>query len=211
MRARWTVMTLLGVIAAAAPARGAGASLQGGPETGRVVVNVAKRGLFSAFAHDHALEVTRWRARGDVPGGDPARASVEVVLEAASLRERNEALSAGDRKKVESQTAGREVLDAERYPEITWRSERVTLDPAAGAGAKVRGTMHGALTLHGATRPVDVPFDAELQPAGWRVRGRVRFKQSDFGIAPVTTMGGTVGVKDAVEIDLDVALRPAPR
>jgi polyisoprenoid-binding protein YceI len=207
MRARWMAMALLAVMAAE-PARGAGTGLHGGPETGRVVVNVAKRGLFSAFAHDHAFEVTRWRARGDVPGGDPARAAVEVVLEAASLRERNDALSADDRKKVESQTAGREVLDAERYPEITWRSESVTLDAAAGAGARVKGTMHGALTLHGATRPVDVPFDAELQADGWRVRGKARFKQSDFGIAPFSSMGGAVAVKDAVEIVLDMALRP---
>ena len=64
------------------------------PTEGGVRVHVTKKGLFSGFAHDHDFEVTRWRASAEIPGGDPARASIEVVLEAASLRDRDIDLSA---------------------------------------------------------------------------------------------------------------------
>lgn len=198
------------LIAAALAAAGAarGAPLDAGPETGRILVNVGKSGLFSAFAHDHVMEVTRWRARAEVPDGDPARASVEVTLDATSLRERNERLSEDDRRQIERDTAGRRILDAARHPEIVFRADRVTVAPPAAGGA-TRGTLHGTLTLHGTTRAVDLPFEASREGAGWRVRGEVRLEQTDYGIEPFRTMGGTVGVKDAVVLDLAITFRPA--
>lgn len=176
-----------------------------------MVVRVGKTGLFSAFAHDHRFEVTDWRAEAEIPDGDPARASVAVVVSAASLRDREEALSETDRRKVDAQAAGPEVLDAERYPEIAYRAGAVTLDAAPVEGAKaVRAVLQGTLTLHGRSRPLDVSFEAERDGDAWRVRGRARLKQSDFGIRPFRAFGGTVGVKDVVEVELEMTLRPAP-
>ena len=63
------------------------------------------------------------------------------------------------------------------------------------------------LTLRGQTRPVDAAFEAARDGDGWSVRGQARFKQSEFGIAPFSTFGGTVGVKDEVEVTFHLALR----
>jgi polyisoprenoid-binding protein YceI len=200
-------LTLLAVAVAAAtpPAP----RLEARPGTGGVRVHVAKRGLFSGFAHDHDFEVTRWRATADVPDGDPGRAQVALVLEAGSLRDREEGLSADDRRKVDAQAAGPDVLDAAHAPEITWRSERVTVEPGAGKdAAPLRGTIHGRLTLRGQTRPVDAAFEAERAGEVWRVHGRARFRQSEFGIKPFRGFGGTVGVKDEVEVTFALTLRP---
>jgi polyisoprenoid-binding protein YceI len=198
---------LLLALAAAGPARAM--TFTASPESGRVVVHAFKRGLFSAFAHDHHFDVTRWRATADVPDGDPSAASLEVTLSAGSLRDAQKALSAGDKRKVDAQTAGPEVLDSARHPEIVYRSGRLALDPQAGTGgARLRGTARGRLALHGEERALDVPFEAERQGGGWHVRGRLRFKQSDFGIRPFSSMGGAVGVKDEVEVELDLTLRP---
>jgi polyisoprenoid-binding protein YceI len=189
-----------------APAGGAD-RLEAGPADGSVRVRVAKRGAFAVFAHDHDFEVTRWRATATLPDGDPARAGLEVTLEAGSLRDGERGLSGGDRRKVDAQAAGPDVLDAARFPEIAFRSDGVTLDPAAPAGA-VRGTLHGRLTLRGETRPVDAAFEAARAGDGWAVRGRARFPQSRFGIRPFSGFGGTVGVKDEVEIAFSLTLRP---
>lgn len=177
------------------------------PEGEGVRVHVARRGLFSAFAHDHDFEVTRWHGTASVPDGDPARASVELVLDAASLRDREKGLSAGDRRKVDAQAAGPGVLDAAHAPEIVYRADGASLEPGAAGGA-VRGTLHGELTLRGRTRPVDATFEASREGAGWRVRGRARFAQSQFGIRPFSGFGGTVGVKDAVEVTFAIELQP---
>ncbi|HEU4383519.1 MAG TPA: YceI family protein [Anaeromyxobacteraceae bacterium] len=194
------------------PAAPASASrLEATPASGRIVVHVFKKGLFSGFAHDHHFEVTKWRASADVPEGDPSRLSLEAVFDAGSLRDRQPSLSDADRAEVDATAAGKDVLDAARHPEIAWRSERVTLDRPGGGDGAARGTAHGQLTLRGRTRPVDVAFEARRERDAWQVKGKARAKQSDFGISPFSGFLGTVGVEDELEIEIALTLRPAAR
>ena len=192
---------------AAAPAA---AGLEATPASGRIDVHVLKKGLLGAFAHDHHFEVTEWRATAEVPEGDPARLSVEVALAAGSLRDRQQALSEADRAKVDAQAAGPEVLDAAHHPAIAWRSEGVTLAPGATRDGRLRGIARGRLTIRGRTRPVDVAFEVEREGESWRVRGKGRFRQSDFGISPFSGFLGTVGVEDEMKVEVALTLRPAP-
>ncbi len=210
-------MEALAMIAAAALAAGpagepaGGARLEAVPAGPGIRIHVAKRGAFAMFAHDHDFEVTRWRGSAELPDGDPARASLELVLDAGSLHDREAKLSEADRRKVDAQAAGPDVLDAAHAPEITYRSERIAVAAAsAAADGSVRGTIHGLLTVRGRTGPVDTSFEATRDGDGWAVRGSGRFKQSAFGIRPFSGFGGTVGVKDEVEVKFQLALRPAP-
>jgi polyisoprenoid-binding protein YceI len=207
MRALWFLSAAALSTFAARPVAAAG--LEATPASGRILVHVLKKGLFAGFAHDHHFEVTAWRATADVPEGDPSRLSVEAVLAAGSLRDRQEALSQADRVKVDAQAAGPDVLDAAHHPEIAWRAERATLEPGSGKDRPARGTAHGLLTLRGRTRPVDLAFEAERDGESWRVRGRGRVRQSDFGISPFSGFLGTVGVEDELEIEVALTLRPA--
>src|SRR5512138_2011026 len=104
-------LPLLTLLATATPgaAAPAGGRFEAHPTGEGVRIHVAKRGVLSGFAHDHDFEVTRWRGTAEVPDGDPARASLELVLEAGSLRDREQGLSSGDRRKVDAQAAGPEV------------------------------------------------------------------------------------------------------
>jgi polyisoprenoid-binding protein YceI len=180
------------------------------PEAEGLHVHVKKRGLFSAFAHDHDFEVTRWEGTAQLPDGDPARASVALVLRADSLRDREKGLSDDDRKKVEAQTAGPAILDAAHAPEITFRADGAVVEAVSTGAAEgaVRGTLKGKLTLRGKTRPLDAAFQAWRKADGWVARGSARFRQSEFGITPFSGVGGTVGVKDEVEVTFALALRP---
>lgn len=172
----------------------------------RVVVHVFKKGLFSGFAHDHHFEVTDWSATAAVEEEDLARASVDVRLSARSLRDRQEELSDEDRRKVDAQAAGPEVLDAARHPTIRFRSTRLELAPGASA-ERLRGTLHGELTVRGETRPAAVELEGERAGGAWRLRGRARARQTDFGIRPFSGFGGTVGVKDELRIEIALVLR----
>lgn len=199
---------LLLLVALGADAPGATLHLDAVPAGDGVRVKVAKQGLFSAFAHDHDFEVTRWRGTVELPAGDPARATVELVFAADSLRDREKGLSEGDRHKVEGQAAGPAVLDAGRFPEITFRADRADVDPGSAADGHLRGVLHGLLTLHGVTRPVEARFEATREGEAWHARGEARLRQSEFGIKPFSGAGGTVGVKDELEVKFDLTLRP---
>ncbi|BDG05124.1 YceI family protein [Anaeromyxobacter oryzae] len=202
---------LLALITLSATSAPAGSRYEPLPTGDGIRIHVAKRGMLSAFGHDHDFEVTRWHGAAELPDGDPARAVVEVVLAADSLRDREKGLSGSDRKKVEGQTAGPDVLDAARDPEITYRSDHVTLDagsrPEAGP---VRGTIQGRLTLHGQTKPLDATFEAKRAAEAWQVTGKAKFRQSEFGIKPYTAPGGALGVQDEVEVTFSLTLRPGP-
>lgn len=154
-----------------------------------VTVEVKKAGIFSAFAHDH--EIAAPLTGGTV---DTAAHAVELRFRSAALEVRDRGVSDKDRKEIQNTMVGPEVLDAQRYPEIAFRSTDVE---AAGAGAwKVRGD----LTLHGQTRPVT----AQVREQSGRYLGTVRLRQTEFGITPVKVAGGTVRVKDEIQIDFDI-------
>ena len=65
--------------------------------------------------------------------------------------------------------------------------------------------------MRGRSVPVTVDVEAERAAGAWRVHGRARVKQSAFGIEPFRAVGGAVGVKDEVEIELSLTLRPRAR
>ena len=192
---------------AAVPLAAASAErLQAGPADGHVVVNVYKAGLFSGFAHDHHFAVSRWAVSADAPGDDLRRASLDVVLSSGSLHDTQKALSEGDRRKVDAQAAGPDGVDAAHFPVIEFRSERIEVSAPAPGGAGARGTIHGTLTLRGRSLPLDVPFEVDRSSRPWKVRGSVRVKQSTLGIKPYSGFGGTVKVKDELEIEFAFSL-----
>lgn len=206
MRTLWLLSAVLSMIS---PVPAAAATFEASPADGRIRVLAFKKGLFSGFAHDHRFEAAAWHVTAQVPEGDPAGLSVTVVVEAGSLHDHQEGLTDAERAEVDAKTAGADVLDAAHHPEVTWRSQGATLKPAAGKDRSLRGTARGQLTLRGRTRPADLAFEAERDGESWRVKGKGRLLQTDFGISPFSGFLGTVGVKDEIEIEIEVTLRPA--
>lgn len=156
-------------------------------------MHVDRSGLFSIFAHNHQIEAPI--ASGKVALGEEA--SVELSIEAGSLRVLDPEVSADTRDEIQQTMLGPKVLDAPRYPEIRFVSGRVT---RAGPD---EWRVNGKLTLHGQTHPV--VFEVTEKDGAYR--GSAKLKQTDFGITPIRFAGGTVRVKDDVEIRFDIRLK----
>jgi hypothetical protein len=158
-----------------------------------VTIYLDKSGLFSFMAHDHVIEAPLAGGEVDVSGS-----SVQVWFEAAKMRVLDPKLSEGKRAEVQKTMEGPSVLDIERYPEIRFHSTAVE------SGADERWRVRGILALHGHTREIMVQV-GRVQD---RYRGATTFRQTEFGITPVSIAGGTVKVKDQVRIEFEVALAP---
>jgi polyisoprenoid-binding protein YceI len=156
-----------------------------------LTVHVFKAGVLSAFGHNH--EITAPIGGGTV---DPAANKVELHSTTRTLQVRDTGVSEKDRAEIQRTMLGPEVLDAERHPEIAFRS---TGAEPAGAGA---WKIQGNLTLHGQSRPITV----EVREANGHFEGTARIKQTDFGIKPVKVGGGTISVKDEVRIEFNIQL-----
>ncbi len=171
-----------------------------------LVVRATRGGLLSALAHNHQLTPARWQATVDF---DPERRrdlTVEFVVDAATLHEHDPRLSRSARAVVDRETAGPDVLDAERYPTIRFRGAAATVERSAPG--VLEGVLRGTLSLHGATRPLEIPFRARLEGPGYRASGAVRFRQTAFGMKPYSTAMGTIGVEDELLVEFDLVLVP---
>jgi polyisoprenoid-binding protein YceI len=154
-----------------------------------ITIHVGKRGFFSGFGHEHTVIAPI--ASGSVDAG---ALTTQITVLTRQLKVTDSDVSDKDRAEVQSTMLGPKVLDAERYPEIRFRSSRV--QSTGGQSYRVTGT----LDLHGVSR--ELSFAATGTPDHYH--GKAKFKQTEFGIQPVSAGGGTVKVKDELELEFDL-------
>jgi polyisoprenoid-binding protein YceI len=150
---------------------------------------VYKSGLFSAFAHDH--EITAPITLGVFQEANP---SVELTVDARKLRVVDPEVSDKDRAEIQATMLSAKVLEAEKFPEISFRSSKIE---RLGAD---KWAVQGDLSLHGQTRPVKV----EVERQSGIYRGSATVLQKDFGIEPIRIAGGSVKVKNEVRIEFEI-------
>ena len=159
-------------------------------EHSTLTVFVYKSGLFSAFADDHVI-------RAPIAGGavsPDAPLGIELSVRSANLKVLDPSLGAGKRADVQARMLGPEVLDSGKYPDIAFTSTAIQ-----SVGPDL-WTVTGRLSIHGVTRPTT--FSVAQQNG--RYRGTVVLKQRDFGMEPISIVGGTVKVKDEVKVEFDI-------
>jgi hypothetical protein len=156
-----------------------------------------KEGLASALAHDLKLRVTDFAIEVDeerhAVEARFAPRSLRVVCAMAGGRESPGALAANDHEKIEENIV-RDVLEADRYPEIRFSSAQVARETG---GYRVVGS----LALHGRAREVSLVVREE---AG-RLVTEVELHQPDFGIRPYSALFGALKVRPDVKLRVSVA------
>jgi polyisoprenoid-binding protein YceI len=154
-----------------------------------LTIHVGKAGLLSAAGHEHWVRAPF--AEGTFNKDTPAHVAFQVEAKAMTVMP-DDKLSAEKQADVQ-RTMQAEVLESEKYPEIEFRSTKVEqLQPD-------HWLVTGDLTLHGQTRSIQV----DVKNASGGYEGSGKFKQTDFGIRPVT-VGGLVKVKNELDIQFKV-------
>lgn len=123
--------------------------------------------------------------------------SVDVHFDARKMTVLDPDASAGDRAKVQETMLSDKVLNAAKFPEIKFVSRSIK---TVGSNAN---SVEGDLTLHGVNHAVTIPVSL----ANGHYTGSVKLKQTDFGIQPIKIAGGSVKVKDEVEISFDIVVQ----
>ncbi len=162
---------------------------QTAPRESTITIHVGKAGMFSGFGHSHTVVAPVERVAVD------ARAmKVELTVASRKLKVMDTEVSDKDRAEIQRTMLGPRVLDSERFPEIHFQSSRVQK-----TGDRLY-RVSGVLELHGVRK--EIAFDVGGGPQQYR--GKTRLKQTDFGIQPVSVAGGTVKVKDELELEFDI-------
>jgi len=174
----------------------------------QVLIEVGKTGMlgFAGHAHDVAAEDVHGRITFDP--ADLQRTSIRLEFPAAALRVTGKDEPPADVIEVQKVMQGDRVLDIARFPTIVFVSRRVAITLQATGSADV--VVDGDLTLHAVTRPIRVRASVLLGAGGrMTARGSFVLKQTDFGMVPVTAMGGTIRVKDELDIQFVFRTRPS--
>ncbi|HEV8266692.1 MAG TPA: YceI family protein [Thermoanaerobaculia bacterium] len=164
------------------------------PERSSLTVNVGKTGLLSALGDTHTVRAPI--TSGSIHEGDPP--SVEITVDARRMTVLDPDLKPDKRDEVQKRMLGPEVLDVDRYKEIRFRSTAVR------PKGESRWRVEGVLTLR--DRGVPVSFDVESVKDVFR--GKATISQKAYGIKPISAGGGTVKVKDELEVVFEIATKP---
>ena len=159
-----------------------------------ITIHVGKAGLLSAAGHEHWVNAPI--SSGTINDSDAPR--VTFTVETAKMRVQPDPkvdpnTEAQIQKDMEEMT-----LETARYPEIAFQSSHTE------KASEGEWLVDGVLSLHGVSKPVRI----DVRRDGDAYTGRTILKQTDFGIKPVSVAGGTIKVKNEIEIKFKIYTRP---
>jgi polyisoprenoid-binding protein YceI len=93
-------------------------------------------------------------------------------------------------------------MESDKFPTIRFDLERVSPEPAQGDSVPV--TLHGALTIHGVRRPVDLPGWVVLAPDHARVRTTFPLNLKDYKIGGLSKLLGMLRMYEDITVHTDV-------
>ncbi|WP_158080858.1 YceI family protein [Pelomonas sp. KK5] len=94
---------------------------------------------------------------------------------------------------------GEAGLQAARFPQVRLRALRIT-------GEAPRLAAEVEIELHGRRRSQWVPLNVDVSDARIKVAGSLVLRQSDYGLAPFSVLGGLLSVRDELVVDFDLSL-----
>jgi polyisoprenoid-binding protein YceI len=172
------------------------------PAQSLITVTVRRGGPMAQLGHDHVVA-----SRGVTGFAAPAegRADFSFRLDQMTVDEpalRTEAhldtqpsaeAVAGTRSNMLTR-----VLEADRFPVVVLHARLI-----AGSSPAFRL----AITLHGVTRELIVPASVVDTADGVTASGALTLVQSDFGITPMSILGGAITVQDPMELRFRIVAR----
>lgn len=171
-----------------------------------IAVTARRGGALERLGHDHIIAS---RAIDGFVAPDAGRADFHFRLDEMTVDEPALRREAGfDSAPSDDAIAGTRrnmltrVLEADRFPVVVLHAERL-----AASASIVRLTV----TLHGVARTVDVPAHIEYDAAGVTAAGTLSLLQSEFGITPMSLLGGAIAVRDRMDLRFRIVARAAPR
>jgi polyisoprenoid-binding protein YceI len=154
--------------------------------------------------HDHLLRVRDFSGEVQFAPGGPQAARLRLRVRADSLEETRDVFTE-QQKQIINRELREIVLEADKYPEITFESTGVRAEPLGGG--RLKAVVEGDLTLHGVTRRVHIPAEVTAAGGELRARGEFSLSRGDFKVKATSAFHGTVRVRDKLRFTFDIVAR----
>jgi polyisoprenoid-binding protein YceI len=169
----------------------------------RFTVQAFASGLLSSFGHNPKIEIRDLKGEIHFDPAQIEKSTMHLAIRSDSLTVADN-ISDKDRRDIENEMRAN-VLETAKYPEIVFDVSSLTVNKADNGQANV--ILNGHLSLHGVTRGQKVPATVAEIGDILRAFGEFTLRQSDYGIKPVSAVGGGLKVKDDVKFTFDIVAR----
>lgn len=178
------------------------------PQASQVHILVYRGGTLARLAHNHVMTVTN--LRGEIwthptlsrSGFDLAFPVRDLVIDDVQARQAagsdfSSEVSQSDREGTRKNMLRAEVLDGERYPQISVRSVTV-------GGSAQKPQVSARITIRDASHDVAVAPAVTIDGSRITVSGELDILQTDFGIKPFSAALGALQVQDRLHVQFSV-------
>lgn len=166
-------------------------------------VHVSTSGWLAVFGHNLDIAIRNFEGEVHLDSESIESSSLLLRMDASSLAVVSKT-SDHDRIEIE-RTMQDQILNASGYPEIIYESTHAKV--SAMSNDRYWMALNGELTLRDTKRPLSVSCSVILAGTGLRATGEFTLVQTQFGIKPISVMGGGLQVKDELKFKFDVVAK----
>jgi polyisoprenoid-binding protein YceI len=171
------------------------------PGQSKFIAHGLRGGLLWFKGHEHLVAARKFSGEAQITPETIVPASLQLTVEAGSLEETSAAFTE-QQKQIINKELREIVFEPEKYPEIVFRSTEVKGKSSANNQYDVK--IKGNLTLHGVTRPIEIPAKITLTGDDLRAVGEFSIDRSDFNVKATSAVHGLVRVRKKVKFTFDI-------
>jgi len=170
------------------------------PSRSLIVIEARRAGSLARAGHDHVIAAHD--VQGFIAPGE-RRSDLYLRLEDLAVDEPELRAEA----KLDTHPSPEDIAGTRRNMLKAFEAEQfpfalVHIDRTGGDAP-----LRVAVSLHGVTRAVEVAAEERATGDELAVTGRMALKQTDFGIKPLSVLGGALQVQDEVELAFSIRAR----
>lgn len=166
-------------------------------------VTLTQEGFISRLHPTHRVVAKSFSGRIELPK-DETKMTAQMEAEAKTMTNMDTTMGEFERKEFHA-VLRNTVLEVDKFPMIKFVS--VSLTEVKKTGDKRSFTLNGDLTLHGVTKRVAFPVNANISETELRATGEAKLKQSDFGMKPFEKGLGLIKIGDEMKVTFTVVAK----
>ena len=170
----------------------------------KFMAHASRSGLLWFKGHGHHIAIREFTGEAALDPDSPANSSLTITAKSASMEETSDVFTA-PQKQIINKELRDIVLLPDQYPDITFRSTRVTGNSTGPGQYDLKIT--GNLTLLGVTRPVTIPTKVSVSGNQIRAQGEFSISRGDFKVKATSAFHGMVRVADGIHFEFDIVGR----
>jgi polyisoprenoid-binding protein YceI len=167
----------------------------------KFIVHAYAGGLFWFKGHDHYVAAREFGGEAEITSDSITPASLHLVVKSGSLVETG-AVFTEQQKQIINKELREIVLQPDQYPEIIFQSTNVRGKSLGNGRYDLK--ISGNLTLHGVTRPIEIPAQVTLTGNDMRAVGEFSIDRDDYKVKATSAFHGLVRVRGKLKFNFDI-------